>query len=360
MRAIRTSLVATALIGALATPVLAQDAALRAGLQVDSLRSEPAELTMTAGETVPLTIIALDAYGDVVDAQIRVAGRGVRYENGFVTASTGGEFTLIASVVLPADSDRRPLTLRILIKVDYPAVERITLQAEPGRLYAGTRLRHGAVALHGDGTLRPGATFAWSSSEPSIASVDRRGVVTAHAAGNVTIIAELEGAEGSARYQIPAFPVASLEIEGGLDQARTGDVLTFEAVAHDDGMARIGDVPIVWSVAFVPDDTINAPGAAGIVRGGKFVGEVPGTYTVVASAGHLTAMRVVDVRPRDVVQAMEIMGLRSAIRAGAQIQALGFHQPSARAYLKSLTEKPLTEALSDRDAAFGDYRTKDR
>ena len=138
--------------------------------------------------------------------------------------------------------------------------------------------------------------------------MDGRGVVTAHAVGTVTITAELDGAEGSARYQIPAFPVATLEIAGGLDRARTGDVLTFEAVAQDDEMARIDDVPIVWSVAFVPDDTINAPGAAGIVRNGKFVGEVPGTYTVVASAGHLTAMRAVDVRPRDVVQTMEIMG----------------------------------------------------
>ncbi len=308
MRAIRTSLVTTALIGVFATSAIAQDSALRAGLLVESLRSEPAELTMTAGERVPLTITALDANGDVVDAQVRVAGRGVRYENGFVTATTGGEFSLVASVVLPADADRRPATLRILIKVDYPAVERIAIQAEPGRLYAGTRIRHRAVALHGDGTLRPGATFSWSSSELSIASVDGRGVVTAHAAGTVTITAELEGTEGSARYQIPTFPVASLEIEGGLDQARTGDVLTFEAVARDDGMARIDDVPVVWSLAFVPDDTINAPGAAGIVRHGKFVGEVPGTYTVVASAGHLTTMRVVDIRPRDVVQTMEIMG----------------------------------------------------
>ena len=60
---------------------------------------------------------------------------------------------------------------------------------------------------------------------------------------------------------------------------------------------------------------------------------------------------------RSAHQAMEVMGLRAAIRAGAQIQALGFHQPSARAYLKSLMEKPLTEALSDRDRSFGDYRT---
>jgi hypothetical protein len=138
--------------------------------------------------------------------------------------------------------------------------------------------------------------------------VDGRGVVTAHAAGTATIIAEFEGAEGSVRYQIPEFPGTSLEIEGGSDHARTGDVLTFEAVARDEGTARIDDVPVMWSLAFVPDDTINAPGAAGIMRSGKFVGEVPGTYTVVASAGRLTAMRVVDVRPRNVVQTMEIMG----------------------------------------------------
>ncbi len=169
MRAIRTSLLAAALIGAFVTPALAQDSALREGLRVRSLRSEPAELTMTAGETVPLTITAFDANGNVVDAQLRVAGRGVRYENGFVTATTGGEFSLIASVVLPADADGRPATLRISIKVDYPAVERIAIQAESGTLYAGTRIRHSAVAIHGDGTLRPGATFAWSSSEPSIA-----------------------------------------------------------------------------------------------------------------------------------------------------------------------------------------------
>ncbi|MFV2007093.1 MAG: Ig-like domain-containing protein [Longimicrobiales bacterium] len=308
MNAIRMSLVATALIGALATPTLAQDSASRAGLLVNSLRSDPAEVTMVAGDRVPLTIAAFDANGDVVDAQIRVAGRGVSYEDGFVTASTGGEFSLFAVVVLPADSDRPPVTLRIVIKVAYPSVERIVIQAEAGRLYAGTMIRHGAVALHADGTLRPDAAFTWSSSAPSIASVDGRGVVTAHAAGTVTITAEFEGAEESVRYQIPAFPATSLVIEGGLDQARTGDVLTFEAVARDDGTAQIDDVPVMWSLGFVSDDSINAPGAAGILRTGKFVGEVPGTYTVVASAGDLTAMRVVDVRPRDVVQTMEIMG----------------------------------------------------
>lgn len=62
---------------------------------------------------------------------------------------------------------------------------------------------------------------------------------------------------------------------------------------------------------------------------------------------------------RSVHRAMEIMGVRAAIRAGTEIQTLGFHQKSARAYLKKITED-LNEALEERDKAFGDFRGRDR
>jgi enoyl-CoA hydratase len=62
---------------------------------------------------------------------------------------------------------------------------------------------------------------------------------------------------------------------------------------------------------------------------------------------------------RSVHRAMEIMGIRAALRAGTEIQALGFHQPSARAYMKQLMGGPLTRALDARDREFGDYRTAD-
>jgi enoyl-CoA hydratase len=62
---------------------------------------------------------------------------------------------------------------------------------------------------------------------------------------------------------------------------------------------------------------------------------------------------------RSVHRAMEIMGMRAAIRAGTEIQALGFHQRSSREYLKELA-RGVTKALDKRDAAFGDYRTRDR
>jgi enoyl-CoA hydratase len=62
---------------------------------------------------------------------------------------------------------------------------------------------------------------------------------------------------------------------------------------------------------------------------------------------------------RSVHRAMEIMGMRAAIRAGTEIQALGFHQASSRKYLAKITQD-LKGALDERDGSFGDYRTKDR
>jgi Enoyl-CoA hydratase/carnithine racemase len=59
-------------------------------------------------------------------------------------------------------------------------------------------------------------------------------------------------------------------------------------------------------------------------------------------------------------RAMEAMGIRAGIRATAEIQALGFHQASSKAYLRSFREKGVTAALSERDAAFGDYRERPR
>ncbi len=59
---------------------------------------------------------------------------------------------------------------------------------------------------------------------------------------------------------------------------------------------------------------------------------------------------------RSVHRAMEIMGMRAALRAGTEIQAMGFHQRSSQEYMKEFA-KGVTHALTQRDKKFGDYRT---
>ena len=59
---------------------------------------------------------------------------------------------------------------------------------------------------------------------------------------------------------------------------------------------------------------------------------------------------------------MDVMGLRTSIRQGTELCALGTKQEGFAEFLEAMRTKGLTAALSDRDGPFGDYRasTDDR
>jgi hypothetical protein len=315
-------LVTTAVLamGALAGPVAAQqqqqqqqapprqDGSLL-GAPVAKLSAEPSSLTLKAGETVPLKVTAYDAAGNVVaEPRMRVSGprHAVRVNRGEVTGLAAGKYEIVATAF--AGDSAPPVTLEIPVTITWPAVSRVEITPEPGRLYVGVTLAHDARALHADSSERGDAVLTWRSSSPAIASVDRFGNVTAHRTGTVTISAEIEGVRSEIRHTVVANPVSSLAIELPENTVRTGDVLHLEAVAKRANGQVVGDVPITWSYTYVPDDTIAAPGATGIIDRGMFAAEVPGRYTLLATAGSVSARSVLDVRPRDVRRRISVTG----------------------------------------------------
>ena len=66
---------------------------------------------------------------------------------------------------------------------------------------------------------------------------------------------------------------------------------------------------------------------------------------------------IVQLNKRTVHRSMDIMGLRAAIRSGTELCALGTHTKAMRTFVGAAREKGLTNALQERDAPFGDYRT---
>ena len=64
---------------------------------------------------------------------------------------------------------------------------------------------------------------------------------------------------------------------------------------------------------------------------------------------------VQQMNKRSVHRAMEIMGLRAAVRAGAEIQALALTTETSRAMFAQFRDG-VTSGLNARDAAYGDYR----
>ena len=66
------------------------------------------------------------------------------------------------------------------------------------------------------------------------------------------------------------------------------------------------------------------------------------------------------INKRSVHRAMEIMGMRAAIRAGTEIQALCFQTESSKAYMSRFRRdgQSVSQLLSERDQQFGDYRER--
>lgn len=72
----------------------------------------------------------------------------------------------------------------------------------------------------------------------------------------------------------------------------------------------------------------------------------------------LVPTELLQLNKRVVHRQMEAMGLRTGIRAGTELCALGTHTGAMREFVTSAREHGLTNALQERDKPFGDYRTK--
>ena len=286
----------------------AQDAG--AALRVTRLASSSPTLVVTRGESVPLAITAYDASGRVVETPIRMtaARDGVRIEDGLVFGLAAGEYEIFASVALPADAGRAPVQLTIPVTVEWPSITRVEIASTHARLFTGTTLLHTVKAFHGDGTTRPMVVVRWTSGAPTVATVDRHGYVTAVSEGSVTITAAVEGVSAERVYGVEPFPAASLEIVGGLEEVRTGDVQDFTLRATGPNGETVLDIPVTWTLAFRAAEGIVAPSAPGQIEDGRMVADVPGIYTVMASAGGLSATRRFTVTQRDVVQRVIVVG----------------------------------------------------
>lgn len=272
------------------------------------LTSEPERIEVTAGESVPLVVRAYGADGSLVDAPLRVAAprAALRIENGRVTGVSAGQYEIFVSSVPPPGSE--PVTLTIPVVVGWPAVVRLEIETDPGRLFEGGRVAHRVRAFHRDGSERPYPDVTWTSSDASVASVDAFGNVRGMGAGSVTITASVEGVTEDLTHVVTSTPVARLEMSGGRTEVRTGDVQTFTAVAIGDDGRAVQDAPIAWSYIYQPDDSIVAPAGPAQIMEGRMVADVPGVYTAVAATGGARVEFSFRVSSRDAVRKLDVIG----------------------------------------------------
>jgi hypothetical protein len=291
----------------------------------------PLQRVVHAGDTLQLRAEARDAAGNIVEGvSFRFSQTGARFEgslssSGLVTAGSTGVMPAAAVAIRPGE---QPVVERFEIRMVPGPAARIAITPAPEQLVLGQRIRLTAEVTSALGDRRDDRV-QWSSSNPRVLTVNEVGLVTAVAAGRARVTASVGAVTVGAvtralELQVLASPVATLTVEPGVTEARTGDVLRFRAIARDAQGRTIAGVTPVWSFS---------PGQGMLDADGSFVGYEPGSYTVTASLGNRTADAVVTLAARGVRRPLTVVGRLPRMRFNTE--EVWLHPNGQVAYLGS-------------------------
>src|SRR5688500_1077365 len=190
-------------------------------------------------------------------------------------ASVGMVMSVVACGV--TDSDRAP-------------VEAIDVTPEALQLSPGGSSALDAQATDAAGNVLGDRRIVWASSNPSVATVSERGVVTAVNAGRADIAATAEGKTGVATVTVTALParVTSVRITPNAADLLVAESVNLVATALDNQGATIAGRTVVW--------TTNNVAVAAVSQTGRVTGLIPGTAVITAVIDGQAATATVSVR----------------------------------------------------------------
>jgi len=170
-----------------------------------------------------------------------------------------------------------------------PALTDITVTPSSATLMVGETKGFVATALDQDGNAMPGIDIAWSSSDPTVGTIDDDGVFTALVAGTATVTAASGDIAGTATVTVSdEEPVLTgLNVTPPRATLAAGDSLKFIVTARDQN----GNVMPAGAVAWTSSD----PAAGTIDDDGVFTALAAGTTTVTATSGEVAATAAVTV-----------------------------------------------------------------
>ena len=163
----------------------------------------------------------------------------------------------------PPEPPARPTTLIVS-----PATAELTALGATVQLTVEVRDQNAQVMA--------GAAVTWSSSDPSVATVDASGLVIGVGEGMATITASAGSATGSAAVTV-SQPVVSVEISPSAETVGLGDTLQLTAEGFDESADVVEGAQFSWESSDVAVARVDAEGLVTGVAGG--------TATITASAG---------------------------------------------------------------------------
>lgn len=152
-----------------------------------------------------------------------------------------------------------------------------------GTATATTELRSAA------GAVVTGRAVSWTSSTPTVATVNDAGTVTALAAGAATITATSEGKTGSSSLTVIPAPVATVQVTLALPSVIVGTTTTASAVLRDERGATLTGREVAWSS--------STPGVATVDISGAITTLAVGSTVITATSEGKSATATLTVTP---------------------------------------------------------------
>ena len=188
-----------------------------------------------------------------------------------------------------------------------PVLTSVVISPASAIIEAGDTQPFSASARDEDGNPMQGILFAWSSSNPSVATVSETGVATGVTGGNVLIRATADGVLGSSQLQVRAL--TTITVSPAFSTVMIGESQQFTAVAADQTGAPLEGIEFTW--------TTSAPAMATVTSAGLVTGVSGGDVEITATASGVSGSAQLRVRE---VKSITVSPETATLLAGETLQ----------------------------------------
>ena len=229
-------------------------------IPVQSVSVNPATLSITVGDTAPLTAVITPS-----DASAKEVAWSSSL-NSVATVSSTGVVTAtgVGSVVISAVVGGKTGTCTVTVGKRIIDVTSVTLDKESLSLEKGDNAQLTATVNPKDATDK---TVTWSSSDPSVVSVDQNGRVSALAGGDAVITAQAGNCKASCSVSV-TVPVSGIALNQNSLVLAPDETATLTAILSPEDVTA---VTIVWSSSDVQIVTVDESGNVKAVGSGNAV-----------------------------------------------------------------------------------------
>ena len=231
---------------------------------------------LVAGSSATASAVTLDAANNVL------TGRAIVWSSSEPTVATVHAGTGAVTALAPGTSKiiatSEGISGQATLAVTPVPVASVSVTVAASSIIAGTSTTASAETRDAANNVLTGRVIAWSSSDPTVVTVDAgTGAVAGVAPGAANVVATSEGITGQATLMVTPVPVASVTVSLTASTITVGTGTLASAITRDGGNNILTGRVVTWSTS---DPTVATVDAAT----GAVTCVAPGTVQIIATS----------------------------------------------------------------------------